>query len=251
MESESERIEKLYELAWEANWQNDTENALKYYRLIKRERPTDWKANFYVMYFQSVYYRNTVVVDEIKEINDYLPIAFKCIKKRIYPASDIIDVGYKVYDICDTANQRNKRILIECNNAAFGIAKIMLKKIAPEYCQRAMAIVDLLLTCGDLIEQDYESNDTLMKIACMLWKTGIETWKEAYAIYADHADRYSVMKTQYVEKLMKYQSGYSFEAPSYIGFPLTYVGILRGNSDRDFGITSDSRFTKWLMKILS
>lgn len=50
----TEKIANYYQLARRAKMQNNAADAKKYYDLIRREKPTDWEANFYALYYAAV-----------------------------------------------------------------------------------------------------------------------------------------------------------------------------------------------------
>ena len=49
----SDKIDKLYQLARRAREENDSENAEKYYGQILQENPDSWEASFFQVYFRS------------------------------------------------------------------------------------------------------------------------------------------------------------------------------------------------------
>ena len=118
-----------------------------------------------------------------------------------------------------------------------------MMEYASEYANRALTIVDTMFTCGNLIEQRYNADSSMMERACSLWKSGIDIWKNIYALYDNHTLRYSDMKRTYVAKLQKYENNYVFTAPQYTGFPAVITTSLRKHSNSDFGINNTSAST--------
>ena len=229
----SQRLQNLYQLARRAKDDNQGESAIKYYEMISIDDPTSWEASFYIVYFKATECKIGEIASAANSIRNCLETVFELIKngsdsdmaKKIH----VLEVSKRVLTIClllvDSAKSSLNKYWRDTNNNVDLLA---------EYGNRSLASADVLFTCGDLIERDYRTDTEMTKAACKLWKSGIDIWKTSYAMYDDHATRYSVMNNSYVAKLRNYQSDYSLTAPQYLGFPSQYSYILRQHSDLDF-----------------
>ena len=235
----SEKLRNLYTLARQAKESNDAENAVKYYDLIKQEDPTSWEACFYNVYFRAAQTRIMYIESAANSIKNCLETVFGLIKNGSDSDEEkkahVMEVSLRVALICASLESSSKSTLVKSWSNTTNSANIAL-----DYTSRALATADALFVCGDLIERDYEADTAMIKAACNLWGCGIYTWKTSYAIYDDHATRYSIMKNSYVAKLQKYQSDYSFTAPQYLEFPNQYSAFAEKNSNSDFGIGRSS-----------
>lgn len=244
----SEKLGNLYTLARQAKESNDAENAAKYYDLIKQEDPNSWEAYFYNVYFRAAQTRIMFIQSAADSINNSLGIVFDLIKNS--PDNDedkkahALEVSLRVELICTLLEASSKSTFVDSYNRALSVydSKSMME-YASEYANRALTIVDTMFTCGNLIEQRYNADSSMMERACSLWKSGIDIWKNIYALYDNHTLRYSDMKRTYVAKLQKYENNYVFTAPQYTGFPAVITTSLRKHSNSDFGINNTSAST--------
>lgn len=235
----SKKIENLYMLARQAKESDDAENAEKYYDLIKQEDPNSWEACFYNVYFRAAQTRIMYIQSAAYSIKNCLETVFRLIKNS--PESEdekkshVSEVALRVGLICALLVRSSKSTLVNSwSNTRNSI------KYACDYAERALAAADALFECGDLTERDYPADEPMIMIACKLWESGIDIWKTAYALYDDHAARYSAMKNSYVAKLQKYQSEYLFTEPQYSGFPDQYRIVVGKNANSDFRASSSS-----------
>ena len=235
----SEKLKNYYTLARQAKESNDAENAVKYYDLIKQEEPNSWEAYFYNVYFRATQTKILFIQSAANSINNCLGTVFSLIKddsdsddeKKMH----VLEVALRVTLICKLFESSSKSTL---NNSWSNTSNSI--SYAADYSNRTLAAADALFKCGDLIERDYNTDDGMMKTACELWKSGVNIWKTAYALFDDHANRYSIMKNSYVSKIQKYQNDYVFSAPQYSGFPDQYVAVVRKNSNSDFNLGCSS-----------
>lgn len=231
----SDKLKNYYTLARQARESNDAENAVKYYDLIKQEDPNSWEACFYNVYFRATQTKIMFIQSAANSINNCLGTVFDLIKNG--PDSEeekknhALEVALRVTLICTLLESSSKSTLNNCwSDTSNSISHAL------DYSNRTLAAADALFKCGDLIERDYNTDDGMMKNACELWKSGVNMWKTAYALFDDHANRYSIMKNSYVSKIQKYQNGYVFSSPLYSGFPGQYASVVGKNSNSDFGV---------------
>ena len=246
----SGKLINLYELARQAKESNDAENAVKYYDLIKQEDPSSWEACFYNVYFRATETKIMYIASAAHSIDNCLPTVFNLIKnkdenielKKLHAG----EVALRVVQLCALLDASAKKTFIDSWDRNFGKytgSSDTCTKYSLEYADRAFASADALFTCGNLIERDYSSDSQMIEMACSCWKTGINIWKNIYALYDNHATRYESIKTQYVCKLEKYDPEYVLSAPTYANFPSTFAQIMRKYSDADFGVTHSTSNT--------
>lgn len=236
----SEKLNNYYTLARQAKESNDAENAVKYYDLIKQEDPNSWEACFYNVYFRAIQTRVINIESAANSIKNCLGTVFKLIKN----SSDSVEVKkpyvwevvLRVVQICFIfeASARSTLTDLEKDNTSPNLENFV------DYSHRSLSCAYAILECGDLIEQDYMTDSEMIETACTTWEQGIMLWKNSYALYDDHAERYSSMKNSYVAKLQKYKGDYSFTAPQYQGLPSIYKKIVSVHSDSDFGTSYSS-----------
>ena len=242
----SDKLSNLYTLARQASDSNDFENAAKYYDLIKQEDPNSWEACFYNVYFRAAQTKIKDIQLAANSIENCLKTVFGLIKNSSDSDDEkkahVAEVSVNVTSICSLFLVGAQSHLSEfCDKYMKANNFDGIVGLRNEYVLRAFAIASVFFVCGDLIEQDYETDTAMMmKTACELWRNVIDIWKNSYAVFEDHASRYSDMKSSYVAKLQKYQSDYLFEAPLYKGFPYGYTVIAEGRSNHDFGVEDSS-----------
>lgn len=240
----TEKINNLYVLARQARKSNDSENAVKYYDLIKQEDPNSWEACFFNVYYRAIQTKILYIQSAANSITNCLDTVFNLIKKSSDSDADkkdhVLDVAKHVLIICTLLDHSAKKTFVDSATRLLN-SNGNPTSYAVEYANRALAVVDALFTCGNLIERDY-SGDTefIGKNACELWKSGIEIWKNIYAVFDNHASRYQRIKNDYVTKILKYDSNYQFTAPTYAGtgIPAIFLKTMRTHSNSDFGISS-------------
>lgn len=243
----SEKLQNYYTLARQAKESNDAENAVKYYDLIKQEDPNSWEACFYNVYFRAMQTKIMNIESAANSVKNCLKTVFGLIKNGTDSDEEkkkhVMEVALRVRFICALFERSAKSTFFTSYNNSFGKytgSGEVCVKYTLEYAGRALAIADALFTCGDLMEQEYSDDKSMMvDNVCELWKPGIDLWKDIYAVYDDHATRYSRMKNTYVAKIQKYKS-YSFVSPTYVGFPSSYINNVKKHSDSDFGASYSS-----------
>ena len=241
----SEKLNNLYVLARQARESNDSENAIKYYEMIRQEDPKNWEAFFFF-----VYYRATENTRDYSKTALSLTSCIKTVFNMIKNTSDseddkkthVSEVAKHVLNI-GTILGRAARHSFDVAGTKHPLLNENLIASAARIGEDVLKVADLFLSCADLIERDYsEDIEFVRKNACELWKSGIEIWKYTYSIYDDHASRYNRMKNTYVPKIAKYDSNYEFAAPSYTSYHSYYPNIssqvvarMFKHSNSDFG----------------
>ena len=241
----SEKLDNWYKLARQAKQSNDSENAAKYYDLIKQEDPNSWEAYFYNVYYRAAQTKVLFIESAANSLNNCLGTVFELIKNN----EDDIDtkkrqareVAASVTLLCDAFENSSKSSFIEGWNGSFGkysSAANTCMKYFTTYAKRSATVYNTLFNCGNLIERHFGDDVTLNKIARDCWKAGINIWGRTYAMFDDHTTRYQNMKNTYVAKIQKYEPSFVFSAPRLYGFPTAYTNVVNKNINYDFQSSS-------------
>lgn len=230
----SDKLKNYYILAKQAMDNDDYESAEKYYDLIKQEDPNSWEACFFNVYSRAMQTKILYIESAANSISNCLDTVFKLIKNSAESDTEkethVLEVARHVLMICSMLENSSKSTMSK-NWSEYATNNT---DTVVSYANRALACAGALFECGNLIERDYSYDEEMVNVFCELWKSGINIWKTAYALFDDHAQRYSNMKNTYVAKLKKYQSNYSFTAPQLSGFPSQYSSFIRKNANSDF-----------------
>ena len=145
----SSKIENYYKLARQAKENQNSEDAAKYYDLIRQEIPNDWEANFF-----SVYY--TTMQCKIGEI----PNASYTLKKSI--KSVVEQVKENLSDERDQVEALTE-IVGKCQSIVLTLYAGVWKQYQPDgyynnpdyFAQKTVSVLGILTTLGDSIENTF------------------------------------------------------------------------------------------------
>ncbi len=87
----SEKVSNLYTLARRARDNNNTSDAEKYYDELRKERPNDWEANFYAVYYKAYNCKLGEIYSAARSISGCIESTFKLIDSSHISSSERIN----------------------------------------------------------------------------------------------------------------------------------------------------------------
>lgn len=165
----SKKLENYYQLARQAKKNNNSEDAAKYYDLIRQEVPDDWEANFF-----SVYY--TTMQCRIGEI----PNASYTLKNSI--ESIVLQVKQNLSAKTDQAKALNE-IADKCKSITLMLYTGVWKQYDPNgyynnpnyFAQKTGSVLGILTTLANSIEQNWDDDEPFASIVKEIRKCDIIT----------------------------------------------------------------------------
>lgn len=193
----SVELNNLYQIARRARDDNNTQNAAKYYDMIKIKDPTSWEASFYQVYFTAMSCKVAEIGASAIAMANCQSGVFSLIKDHVQDAND------KEAAIREVV-QRSEYIA----NALYNGSKNWLDGLSvkadyfQEHISNALAACNILYICGDRIETIFAEEPTLAAMAEDVWKAALLLRKEA-------SDSYDTTMDKYAKKIEKYDAVYA------------------------------------------
>ncbi len=106
----TQKVDNLFTLARRAKSNNNSEDAEKYYDLIRQELPDNWEANFYAVYYRARNCKIGEIAWAGNSISNCIHSSFEMIKRnltddqeRITAVSEISQSAYSISEMLDSA----------------------------------------------------------------------------------------------------------------------------------------------------
>lgn len=96
----TDKLNNMYTLARRAKEQGDSEEACKYYEQISLERPDDWEAQFFKMYYRCMQTKIAYMGSSCIKLGNSLENVFKMITENIEDAEEREKAYKEVYYLC-------------------------------------------------------------------------------------------------------------------------------------------------------
>lgn len=158
----SEKIEKLYELARCARREESSLTAIKYYEMILLERPNDWEAYFFSIYFQARETKIAYIASWARRVHACLDRVFNLITEN--SPKEEQDINMRMVAVY------TKKISLDLATAALTNYRRMDKSIrshgVKDFEESVTAALSTLNDLGSLLIRKATLKDT-----------AIETWK--------------------------------------------------------------------------
>lgn len=202
----STELQNLYELARRARDDNNSENAQKYYEQIVIKDPSNWEANFYTTYYQSMNCKIGEIGVASNRISNCEETVYNLIKDNVTDPEERMDAIDEV---------ATKLILISTmlfnayKNYYDGISLQIRHNYAQDYVDNCGAATNIVYNSGDYIIQIF--GDEYGDIAASCWKVGVIQHNILITSYADKQGHANII-SRYNDKISKYDS--SYQAPT-------------------------------------
>ena len=202
----NEQAEKYLKLARSAREGNDTEDAKKYYDLVRTEDPDNAEASFYYLYYR--------LWDGMKK--DW--------KNNYFTLADRVPSVIKMVANSDQTDGEKLNLLQDMFRDSHGLWKTcrsVMMQIRDNYGGGDEVVSGFVynLNFGDTIEECFAGKKEFLDLAVEAWKSGLQ-------VYADHKNvvfptewkklGVDTLLPKYTEKIK--QSDPSYETPKGSGF---------------------------------
>ena len=197
-----EKLEDLYRLARRAKDGNDLEEAQKYYRMIAEEKPDDWEAEFFSVYYRAMNYENEGISNAANRLNNCEERVLNLIKDRVENVED----RKKAIDSVQGDLLFGSYILFASAKEYYnGISAQLRGNYTQEYLNNGCAARDVLYKFGDRVIKIF--GEEYQRVAVGSWITAVEIHKEMMEFFTNKEYNKSLILS-YVSKIQKYDSTY-------------------------------------------
>ncbi len=221
------KLDKLYQLARRARQTEDSEAARSYYDAILVEDPDSWEATLFSAYYRT----NDAKLSDIYNLAVHMLKSLNIIMEQIEDGVDGFDETFEavniVYNVCYhfsdllyTEARRNwdMQLRNHTENTPFNV----IENHQYEFTNNCYVLVNIMYRLGNLIESDYLGIYTLANIgdasespyaplAINAWHKGIELHTDFLNSYREKEDKEKGKSEilSYVSKIQKYDSSYT------------------------------------------
>ena len=161
-----DKIDNLYQLARRANESNNYELASKYYNEIIIERPNDWEANLYVLYYQTLNVKLIEIEKMTQTVLDSEGYLFNLVKEKDGSIKDeeesLLEVVLRLLSISDVLFGGIKK-LADINNVGLLHSSVY---------NNSINICNIAYFAGDIIESLFGKEYSELIVKC--YKKGVE-----------------------------------------------------------------------------
>ena len=200
----SDELSNLYELARRAKFDNNTENAEKYYDMILVKDPNSWEATFYQVYFKAMNCRLCDIGLAASSVTNCLVTVFTLIDENIH------DVPKKEEAVCEVIER-----CIYIGNMLFSAAKNNYDNIdseirsdfTQEMIDRCYSSMSLLYLLGDSANVMFAEYKEIQYFIVVSWKDAIKMHCGLLRFVADKKANIDVINS-YEEKIKKIDDSY-------------------------------------------
>ena len=202
----SEELNNLYVLAHRAKENGDTDNAQKYYEQIIVKDPTNWEANFYTVYYQSL----NCVIANIKSsainMTNNLDSTFRLVKDNY---SDENEKRTIINEIVHSVMVLSTTLLNGAINYYNGIDQSIRAQYKGELERRRIACANICYSCGNCIESIFGTD--FIDLALVVWKDGVEK----------SGNRTN--SNPYCKKIKQYDPEYKIKKSNFVKFGIPII----------------------------
>lgn len=199
----SSKIENYYQLARQAKKNNNSEDAAKYYDLIRQECPNDWEANFFSVYYATMECKIGEIPNASYTLRSSIRSVIDQVKENLSSESDQV----KALD----------EIVEKCQSISLMLYVGVWKQYQPNgyynnpnyFAQKTVSVLGILTTLGDSIEQVFGDTDPFAHIVTNVRKCDIVTRVDQ--LKKQKATTFDQITSSLIEKVKAADP--SFEAP--------------------------------------
>ncbi len=201
----SSKIDNLLTVAKNAQKDGNYKQAGKYYDLVLQEDPNNWEAAFYSIYDVAIQGRLIELESATYSILNVIPRTLELIKsndgKRIddkqkallMQQADVLIVELEIKKAAQMFFDATMKHFDEFSNVD-GAGK--------EKRSRVIAIMSMVLGCGDCIYDMFGTEEFGQKAACNLWVFGLSAYTSGNIFKPDFCDKY-------VQKIKQFEPDYT------------------------------------------
>ena len=195
-------LANLYEVARRAKNSNNYENALRYYDMILVKAPSNWEANFYVVFFKAMSCKIAEIQSAAISVSNCILSTLNLVKNGI--------IDYKEQqDIVNELHMRVSLIAELLYNAAknhYNNIDIQVKnKFTQEYIYNVSSSTNIMYNFGNYLTAIF--GNTYGTISSESWKQGINMHNGYINLLQDKELNKNII-TRYIEKVKQHDATY-------------------------------------------
>lgn len=190
----TKEIENLYKAARNARSTSDYSNALKHYEKISAMEPDSWEAMFYSVVLKTESIKNGEISSAAVNVSNCLHKIFELVKNNCKAIQDkkkaIKEITNQCYNTSSwlyNASQNYYKSVTKGNGvmALTGVVGALssfgsMSNALSEHSARCVDIANILINCGNEIEEYFDMNDNDYKQCALL------SWKKALDLNSDY-----------------------------------------------------------------
>ncbi len=214
----TEETEKLLVLARRAKDNKDSENAAKYYEMVLLEKPSNWEASFYSVYFTALNCTVGNIKSAAYSVANCLDSVLHLVKENV-PDEEQLTVVSEIVQRCisirdalyEAAGKSLNRL---CDGIPYDRFSSDYKRLCAqyedEYTDRAKACMSILDKCAEQIESIFEGEKQIQAQAAVAWEAMSYGSKTIGINYEPLSigDGIIVLNEKYLNKINKYDPDY-------------------------------------------
>lgn len=199
---------KYLKLARVARSENNSEDAKKYYDMVRVDDPENGEAKFFGAYYALYEGKNGEIANRFVRLINGIPSSIRCVADSDLPYAEKLETVKEIVEAYAPMTWSLNRYM---NNLTVGSGqnrqRVLSNSTISKTCENG---VIGLYELGDCVAKTFEGDDEAMKIAAIAWKEGV-TLQQKW-----HAYKYNGKTAEeYAEKIKKVEP--SYEMPKKAG----------------------------------
>ena len=184
-------------LARQAKEENNAEDAIKYYDMVRADDPGNPEAKFYYTYYRLLGGKKGEALNQFINLGNSLAPTVKLINQYDYSKED---------------KELMLKDIVACVKSANGITKGALRDIGKQGADADLVLAKSLYSYGCAIEEVFGDDPTMIDIAVLAWdtartgikyySTGMGTISEYKAVYDSCKDKISSISPELAQKMI-------------------------------------------------
>lgn len=200
----SAKLQNYYQLAWRAANDNNASDAAKYYDLIRQEEPNSWEAYFYSVYYQSMNTTIGNITSAANKVTNCLDTVLIMIDQTVTDSEAKFNAVVEVAARCHSlASMMYDAAINHYNDISAEVRGYYDKDLIERVC----ATRDLMLYCGNLIEQMF-GEKFANPLSVYAWQEAIGFQKGIFTLTMFQTDENKKLIDNYAKKIQKYDPTY-------------------------------------------
>ncbi|MBQ9557510.1 MAG: hypothetical protein IJU94_02785 [Clostridia bacterium] len=198
----TDELNNLYVLARRARDDGNSTNAQKYYEQIIIKAPSDWEANFYTVYYQSMNCKIAEIGLAAIRMTNCESTVFNLIKNNIH---DYSEKKKAVEQVVAALISISLMLFSSYKEFYDGIDAMIKDRFVQQYANNCSLCRDILYLGGEEIISVFGEDFGALAAEC--WKVGVAQHNILNGVFNDKSSNAAVIKL-YNERIKKYDSSY-------------------------------------------
>lgn len=202
----TEKLKNYYQLAHRAKENNNADDALKYYDLIRQEDPDSWEANFYPVYYRTMQCKIAEIALAAAQVSNCEKTVFTLIKEKVEDKEEqekaMTEVVMKLITV-------SAMLFGAAKNHYDGIDAQVKNRFVQQYANNGSAARDILYNAGNHIVSIFGDEYGMKATAC--WREGVRQHNILNGVFKDKKLNADIINS-YNEKIKKYDPSYNAPA---------------------------------------